>query len=280
MRRLLIREIEADAKQYGDDRRTLIEAAGRAVLEVRVADEPVTVIVSRQGWLRARQGHGHEAAQFGFKAGDACYGVFECRSTDTLIAIGSNGRVYSVAVSALPSARGDGAPVTSMIDLEPGSRIDHMFASASQTRWLLSTRLGFGFSARVSDMTSQKRGGKQFVTLEQGDALLRPVPLFDQALHVAFLSRKLRLLVIEVGEIKRLAAGGRGTTLMGIDPPDVLEQVVPITTAGLRASGTYRNRQAQDILAGDSLAPYLSKRARKGRQLAVRVKEPVLSPVL
>ena len=280
LRRLLIREIEADAKQYGDDRRTLIEAAGRAVLEVRVADEPVTVIVSRQGWLRARQGHGHDAAQFGFKAGDACYGVFECRSTDTLIAIGSNGRVYSVAVSALPSARGDGAPVTSMIDLEPGSRIDHMFASASQTRWLLSTRLGFGFSARVSDMTSQKRGGKQFVTLEQGDALLRPVPLFDQALHVAFLSRKLRLLVIEVGEIKSLAAGGRGTTLMGIDPPDVLEQVVPITTAGLRASGTYRNRQAQDILAGDSLAPYLSKRARKGRQLAVRVKEPVLSPVL
>ena len=280
LRRLVIREIEADAKQYGDDRRTLIEVADRAILEVRVTDEPVTVIVSRQGWLRSRQGHGHDAAQFGFKAGDACYGVFECRSTDTLIAAGSNGRVYSVAVSALPSARGDGAPVTSMIDLEPGSRIDHMFAAASQTRWLLSTRMGFGFSARVSDMTSQKRGGKQFVTLEQGDTLLRPVPLFEQARHVAFLSRKLRLLVIEAGEIKSLASGGRGTTLMGIDPPDVLEQVVPITVAGLRASGIYRNKQAEDILAGESLAPYLSKRARKGRQLAVRVKEPVLSPVL
>ena len=118
------------------------------------------------------------------------------------------------------------------------------------------------------------------MTLEQGDALLRPVPLFEQARHVAFLSRKLRLLVIEAGEIKGLAAGGRGTTLMGIDPPDVLEQVVPITVAGLRASGIYRNKQAEDILAGESLAPYLSKRARKGRQLAVRVKEPVLSPVL
>ena len=280
LRRLVIREIEADSKQYGDDRRTLIEVADRAVLEVRVTDEPVTVIVSRQGWLRSRQGHGHDAAQFGFKAGDSCYGVFECRSTDTLIAAGSNGRVYSVAVSALPSARGDGAPVTSMIDLEPGSRVDHMFAAASQSRWLLSTRMGFGFSARVSDMTSQKRGGKQFVTLEQGDALLRPVPLFEQARHVAFLSRKLRLLVIEAGEIKSLAAGGRGTTLMGIDPPDVLEQVVPIAEAGLRASGIYRNKQAEDILAGESLAPYLSKRARKGRQLAVRVKEPVLSPVL
>ncbi len=280
LRRLVIREIEADSKQYGDDRRTLIEVADRAVLEVRVTDEPVTVIVSRQGWLRSRQGHGHDATQFGFKAGDACYGVFECRSTDTLVAVGSNGRVYSVAVSVLPSARGDGAPVTSMIDLEPGSRVDHMFAAALQTRWLLSTRMGFGFSARVSDMAGQKRGGKQFVTLEQGDALLRPVPLFEQARHVAFLSHKLRLLVIEAVEIKSLAAGGRGTTLMGIDPPDVLEQVVPITVAGLRASGIYRNKQAEDILAGVSLAPYLSKRARKGRQLAVRVKEPVLSPVL
>ena len=202
LRRLVIREIEADSKQYGDDRRTLIEVADRAVLEVRVTDEPVTVIVSRQGWLRSRQGHGHDAAQFGFKAGDSCYGVFECRSTDTLIAAGSNGRVYSVAVSVLPSARGDGAPVTSMIDLEPGSRVDHMFAAALQTRWLLSTRMGFGFSARVSDMAGQKRGGKQFVTLEQGDALLRPVPLFEQARHVAFLSHKLRLLVIEAVEIK------------------------------------------------------------------------------
>lgn len=280
LRKLVVREIEADAKQYGDDRRTLIEVADRAVLEVRVADEPVTVIVSRQGWLRARQGHGHDVEQFGYKSGDACYGVFECRSTDALIAVGSNGRVYCVAVCALPSARGDGAPVTSMIDLEPGTRVDHMFAAASQTRWLLSTRMGFGFSTRVADMTSQKRGGKQFVTLEQGDTLLRPVPLYDQALHVAFLTRKLRLLVIETAEIRSLAAGGRGTTLMGIDPPDVLEQVVPITHAGLRASGIYRNKPTDDILAGETLAPYLSKRARKGRQLVVRVKEPILSPVL
>ncbi len=106
------------------------------------------------------------------------------------------------------------------------------------------------------------------------------MPLYEQAGHVAFLTHKLRLLVIEAGEIRSLAAGGRGTTLMGIDPPDVLEQVVPITTAGLRASGIYRNKPTDDILAGEALAPYLSKRARKGRQLAVRVKEPTLSPVL
>src|SRR6185312_871423 len=103
-RRLMIREIEADAKQYGDDRRTLIETAERAVLETQVVDEPVTVVVSQKGWLRVRQGHGHDPAQFGFKAGDGLYGTLECRSTQELIALSDTGRSYSVAVSALPSA--------------------------------------------------------------------------------------------------------------------------------------------------------------------------------
>src|SRR5690606_19576889 len=106
-KRLMIREIEADAKQYGDDRRTLIEPAERAVLEAQVVDEPVTVVVSQKGWLRARQGHGHDPAQFGFKTGDALYDAIECRSTHELMALSSTGRSYSIAVASLPSARGD-----------------------------------------------------------------------------------------------------------------------------------------------------------------------------
>src|SRR5690606_7814831 len=92
-KRLMIKEIEADAKQYGDGRRTLIQVAERAVLENRVVDEPVTVVISEKGWLRSRQGHGHEAAQFSFKAGDGLYDTIECRSTDDLVAIADNGRV-------------------------------------------------------------------------------------------------------------------------------------------------------------------------------------------
>ena len=280
LKRLIVKEIEADAKQYGDDRRTLIKTAERAVIEVKVVDEPITVIVSEKGWLRGRQGHGHDATQFTFKAGDDCYGVFECRSTDTLIAFGDNGRVYSVAVSSLPSARGDGAPITSMIDLTPGSRIEHMIAAAPESRWLLSTRQGFGFSTRISDMTSRQRAGKQFVTIEDKDALLRPVPMFDQAKHVAFLTARERMLVIPVDEIKSLAGGGRGTILMGIDAPDTLAQTVPLTVAGLRVTGMYRNKQVEDILFGTELAGYISKRARKGKLLSVGSKQPILSPVL
>ena len=280
LKRLVVREIEADAKQYGDERRTLIQAAERAVVENRVVDEPVTVVVSQKGWLRARQGHGHDVGQFGFKQGDALYGAFECRTTDTLIAVGDNGRVYSVAVAGLPSARGDGQPVTTMIDLEPGTRIVHSIAAAADTRWLLATQRGFGFATRLGDMVSRQRGGKQFITLEQGDALLRPVPLFEGARQLALLSAKGKFLVFGLDEVKTLAGGGRGTILIGLDAADKLAQTVPVGPAGLRAAGIYRNKPTEDILAGAALEAYVGKRARKGRALDVRPKQPVLSPVL
>ncbi|ARP87219.1 DNA topoisomerase IV subunit A [Bordetella genomosp. 9] len=280
LKRLIVREIEADAKQYGDERRTLIEEAERAVLETRVVDEPVTVIVSQKGWLRARQGHGHDATQFGFKQGDDLYGAFECRTTDTLIALGDNGRAYSVAVASLPSARGDGQPITTMIDLASGTRIVHMIAASADTRWLFATQRGYGFIARLADMATRQRGGKQFVTLEEGDALLRPVPVFEGAQQLALLSSKGKFLVFGLDEVKVLSGGGRGTTLMGLDGNDALSQVVPIGAGGLRATGIYRNKTVEDILKPADLGAYVGKRARKGRQLDVRPKQPVLSPVL
>src|SRR5471030_810898 len=95
MKRAIIKEIEADTKQFGDARRTLIEEAQKAVAEQKVVDEPVTVIISEKGWIRARTGIGHDPAQFTFKAGDTLYGAFECRTVDTLLAFGSNGKIYS-----------------------------------------------------------------------------------------------------------------------------------------------------------------------------------------
>ncbi|MYZ45977.1 DNA topoisomerase IV subunit A [Schauerella aestuarii] len=280
LKRTIVREIEADAKAFGDDRRTLIETAERAVLETKVIDEPVTVVVSQKGWLRARQGHGHDASQFTFKQGDDMYGAFECRTTDTMIAIGDNGRAYSVPVAALPSARGDGQPVTTMIDLEPHRRIVHMLVAGTESRWLLSTQKGFGFVAKLGDMMSRQRAGKQFVSLEEGDVLLRPVPVFEGADRLALLSAKGKFLLVELAEIKVMTGGGKGTTLMGLDGNDTLSQVVPVGPKGLRVVGIYRNKEVEDILGNKELIIYMGKRARKGRQLDVRPKSPLLSPVL
>jgi topoisomerase-4 subunit A len=274
----MIKEIESDAKTYGDDRRTLIEAAERAVMEVKVVEEPVTVIISQKGWLRSRQGHGHDASQFGFKTGDSLYGAIECLSTDDLVAFSDRGRVYTVAVSSLPSARGDGQPVTSMIELEPGAHIVHMVAGDAARRFVLGTRSGYGFIATLGDLTTRQRSGKQFLTLDKGDVMLRPLPLRDQDSQLAMMARKGRFLVVELAELKKLSGGGRGTILMGLDSGDALDQWVSVGPQGLEVHGIYRNKQTVITLDAQALAEYVGKRARKGKLLDVKVKGARLHP--
>ncbi|NYT61350.1 DNA topoisomerase IV subunit A [Alcaligenaceae bacterium] len=278
-KRLMIREIEADAKQYGDDRRTLIETAERAVLENRVVEEPVTVIISQKGWLRSRQGHGHDASQFNFKAGDGLYDAIECMSTDDLVAFSSIGRVYTVAVASLPSARGDGQPLTAMVEVESGSRITHMVAGPASQRYVLGTQAGYGFIASLKDLTTRQRAGKQFVTLDKGDIMLKPVLLRGTDRYLALLAKKGRFLVVDIAEVKKLSGGGRGTILMSLDAGDVLEQWVAVGPAGIRAAGIYRNKETEQDLDLGALAEYMGKRARKGKVLSVKVKQPTLSPV-
>ena len=174
LRRLMVKEIEADAKQFADARRTLIQAEKKAVAEVKVLDEPVTVVVSQKGWVRTRQGHGHEAGSFAFKAGDGLYGTFECRTVDQLIVFGSNGRVYSVPVASLPGGRGDGQPVTTLIELEAGTQLLHYFAGPPQAQLLLASSGGYGFLAQVENLVSRQKGGKAFVTLGEGETLCAP----------------------------------------------------------------------------------------------------------
>ena len=276
LRRLMIKEIEADAKTYGDPRRTLIEPAERAVLEVKVADEPVTVIVSQKGWVRTRQGHGHDASQFNFKTGDGLYGTFECRSTDDLVVLGSNGRTYSVSVTDLPSARGDGSPVTAFVDLEPGTQVAHFVASDAKQLWLLTTTRGFGFKAPASAMATRQKAGKQFVNVEAEERLLRPVRLDPSHQHIALMSGRQRLAVIESDEVKKLTGGGKGTILLALDASDQLQQVSAVGEQGLTISGSYRNQVRTDVLTGSGLADYFSKRARKGKLLQTRLKNPEL----
>ncbi len=277
-KRMMIREIEADAKQYGDDRRTLIETAERAVLETQVVDEPVTVVVSQKGWLRARQGHGHDPAQFGFKTGDSLYDAIECRSTQELMALSSTGRSYSVAVASLPSARGDGQPVTSMIGLEPGSRIVHMLAGEPDRRVLLGVASGYGFLARIGDLSTRQHAGKQFITLDKGDTLLKPLLLRPDDTAVALLSRKGKFLVVALDELKTLASGGRGTILMGLDEDDRIAQWAGVGASGVVLRGVYRARDTELVLTPEELAQYAGRRARKGRLLDVKIKQPSLWP--
>jgi topoisomerase-4 subunit A len=280
MKKLVIKEIEGDAKQYGDARRTLIEEAERAVVEQKVIDEPVTVVVSQKGWVRARGGHGHDPAQFTFKAGDGLYGASECRTVDTLFAFGSNGRVYSVAVSALPGARGDGVPVTTLIELAAGTHLLHYFAGPADTQLMLSTTAGYGFSAKAGDMVSRIKAGKAFVTIDNGDEPLAPRVIDAKASAIACLSQKGRLLVFGLDEIKSLSGGGRGVILMELEKGEKLLAVQPISQRGVIVNGAGRGGKPQELqLSASALAPHIGKRARKGKALESRIKAAGLSAV-
>ncbi|MFC0131268.1 DNA topoisomerase IV subunit A [Massilia eurypsychrophila] len=273
MKRVIIREIEADAKAFGDVRRTLIEEAQRAVSEQKVIDEPVTVIVSEKGWVRARTGIGHDAAQFTFKAGDAMYAAFECRTVDTLLAFGDNGKVYSVPVAALPGARGDGVPITTLVDLSGGARILNYFAGSAQTQLVLASSGGYGFVSKAGDMVSRLKGGKSFLTLDAGEVPLPPRVVGDKATAIACLSEKGRVLVFGMNEMKVLTNGGRGVILMHLEPKEKLLAVQPITQKGVNVIGTWAGSKPRVVeLFASSLEPHFGKRALKGKALVQKVK--------
>ncbi|MGX7002530.1 DNA topoisomerase IV subunit A [Caballeronia sp. KNU42] len=280
MKRLLIKEIEADAKQYGDDRRTLIQPEKRATFEARVVDEPVTVVVSQKGWVRALKGHGLDPASFQFKAGDGIYAAFQARTPDMLIAWGSNGRVYSVPVAILPGGRGDGVPVTSLIELESGSHLLHYFAASVDQPLLLASSNGFGFMAKLGDMVSRVKAGKSFMTIDEGAAPLTPMPVLPGATRIVCLSSNGRLLVFDIDEMKTLSGGGRGVILMALDPKETLRQALAIDARGLVLIGTGRGGKARDEkLAGAALEAHVGKRARKGRAPESTIKVTELRPV-
>jgi len=272
LRRTVIKEIEADAKQFGDARRTLIQEEKRTVVEVRVVDEPVTVVASLKGWVRSLKGHEIDAATLGFKAGDGLYGAFPCRSVDTLVVLGSNGRVYSVPVSTLPGGRGDGAPVTTMIELEAGTQAAHFVAGPAEQVLLLAHTGGFGLLARIGDLTSRQRGGKAFLSLEAGEHLLPPVPVATTHAQVACLAMGGRLLVFGIDELKLQSNGGRGLTLMDVDAKDPLVSVATFAQV-LRVLGSGRGGKAkEEDLKGAALEVHVGRRARKGRKAEGSIK--------
>ena len=277
LKRLMVKEIELDAKQFADPRRTLIQADKKAVLEVRVLDEPVTVVVSSKGWIRARTGHGHEQSGFAFKEGDSLYGTFECRTTDTLLVFGSAskgaGRVYSVAVSLLPNARGDGQPVTSLIELESGTHPVHYFAGSPNAILLLSSSGGYGFLASVAVMTSRPKAGKSFISCAEGESICEPshvmgtsgsLPL-SPATHVACASTAGRILTFDISELKQMAGGGRGLMLIDLDAKDTLAGAAAYTRS-VRITGTGRGgKTREETLEIRTLNNAKAVRARKGK---------------
>ncbi len=272
MTRAIIKEIEGDAKTHGDARRTLIEedassSSNRGDLKTSIPDEPVTVILSKAGWLRSRQGHGIAAESINYKTGDEGFAIFETRTTWPLIILDTNGRAYTIPVASIPGGKGDGVPLTTLIDLQDNGKRAQALSASPEAQYLFANTGGYGFVARVSDLASRIKAGKAFMTLEPGETPLPPVAVPQaNATHFWAASSNGRLLMFDASEIKVLAKG-RGVILQSLETQQTLLACGYCNGETLTLTCRERNKIAPYTLKGDDLAKHLGQRARKGAPL-------------
>jgi topoisomerase-4 subunit A len=278
MRRRVAREIDDDIKAYGDDRRTLIEQSERAALTTQVVDEPITVMISNKYWVRTRLGHDLDLSGISFKEGDGLRATFECRSIDHCIVICSDGRVCSIPVSGLPGGRGDGVPLTTLIELTAGAKIVQVLCGAIEQNVLLATSASYGFICRIADMIVRNKAGKQFITIENNAQMLAPV-LFtptEQSWVIAA-SRSGWLLAFPLTELKRLVGGGKGLIVMGLEENDALASVMVTTKSKITVMTQSATGHEQAIrLSEADLQVHFGKRARMGKKLSLKTTSTVL----
>jgi topoisomerase-4 subunit A len=280
---VVVKELEQDAKKYGDDRRTTIESADRAVIERSVVEEPVTVILSRRGWIRARNGHGLGMGAVSFKDGDERFCELECKTTDQAVLLGQSGKAYTITVAALPSGRGDGVPVNTLIasDSDPMVWIG---TGAGDTLHLLTTTAGNGFLCRLDDMVTRLKAGKEFMNVPAG-GLVRPAqrlwtaaaaPANVAKLYLAALSSDGRLLLFPLSEVPTRGNGGVGVQLLALPDGVTLDSVAVTDGKTLDVAGERRGREVVDTLDAAVLKEHVGKRAQRGRLLEARIKTPRL----
>lgn len=271
---LVAKEIAQDAAEFGDDRRTLIEEASRAEMAQTVVDEPVTVVISQKGYVRCRTGHGHDASVMTYKMGDAFAVSFECRTTDQMVAVSNTGRVYTLAVSDLPSARGDGLPVNSFIDLEKGASIVGYCVAKPEDRVVLATSDAMGFICQFKDLFARVRAGKNFIKVSDKETKILPPQVVapDQTL-LACLSEQGRLLIYDINEVRTLPGGGKGVSLMDLNLTESLLVAKPIDAEGVLVTGIGRGGKDREYAVKKAILEYhMGHRARKGKQLDIRWK--------
>jgi topoisomerase-4 subunit A len=219
LHRLVRDEIVADAEKYGDARRSrLVErAAAQAIAATEImASEPVTVVLSRSGWVRAAKGHDIDARALSYKTGDEYHAAARGRSTQLAVFLDSTGRAYSLPAHTLPTARGQGEPLSGRLDPPDGATFPGVLIGEPADRWVLASGAGYGFVVQLGELHSRNRSGKAILKVPDGSMVLAPaqVPAGEQVLLAAVNSDG-RLLAFPVADLPELPRG-KGNKIFGI----------------------------------------------------------------
>jgi topoisomerase-4 subunit A len=219
LKKLIKSEILEDAEAYGDSRRTAIverEAAQALDEALLVASEPVTVVLSERGFARAAKGHDIDPLSMSYKAGDAFLAAAQGRSNQLAMFIDSTGRVYSVMAHTLPSARGQGEPLSSRFNSPDGAEFCGTMIGDPSSKCVLASDAGYGFVATLEDLVSRNKAGKAILRIPASGKALVPAPVpADTECLIAAVSSIGRLLLFELEELPELAKG-KGNKLINI----------------------------------------------------------------
>ena len=273
LKNLVRKELIEDAEKYGDARRSklVVREEAKAMREEEILPtEPLTIILSQQGWIRAAKGHDIDASALNYKAGDTLKTTAQGKSNQLLVVIDSKGRCYSLPAHKLPSARGQGEPLTSRLSPEPGATFESILIGEPSQQYLFASDAGYGFIGKLEDCYSKNKSGKTLLSLPKGSKVLPPQPInnIDNEYIVAATNEG-RLLLFPLGFMPILARG-KGNKIINISAAKAAkheEFISTITTIKEGSSLVLISGKRKMTLSFADLAAYQGERGRRGNKL-------------
>ncbi|MDF2819214.1 MAG: topoisomerase subunit [Stenotrophomonas rhizophila] len=271
LRKLIRDELVADAKKFGDARRSPLvqRGAAQAIDETElVPSEPMTVVLSEKGWIRAAKGHDMDPSTLSYRDGDALLGSVRARSTQQVAFLDSEGRAYSTLVHTLPSARGNGEPLTGRFSPAPGSAFMTLASGENATRFVLASTHGYGFVTRFENLTGRNKAGKAMLNLTSGSKVLTPsVVANPDTDRIVAVTSSGNLLAIPASDLPELDKG-KGNKIIEIPKAKLAtERVVAVVAVGPGNTLLVRSGQRTMNLSYKDLEAYLGSRASRGHLL-------------
>ncbi len=272
LKKLLRDELQQIADEFGDARRSPLVQRGEAKAfseEDLLSADPVTVVLSESGWIRAAKGHDIDPTSLSYKSGDAFKFAARGKSNQSVVVLDSTGRSYTVAAHSLPSARGQGEPLTGRISPPSGATFEGLLMGAESQKILLASDAGYGFVATLGDLEARNKGGKAVLTLPQGSRVCAPTPVPEGEAFVVAASNDGRLLVFPLAELPQMARG-KGNKIIGITGARVAaREEYMVGVAVMAAKQTLRVFSGKRYLnlAFAELEHYRGERGRRGNKL-------------
>ncbi|WP_339884375.1 DNA topoisomerase IV subunit A [Vreelandella maris] len=271
---LIEKEIRAAGKEHGDERRSpLVERAeSKALSEVELLGaDPITVVLSDKGWIRAAKGHDIDPEGLSYKAGDSFQLAAKGKTNQPLVLLDDTGRAYTLSAHNLPSARGQGEPVTGRANVAAGAKMAGLMFAPPERRFVLATDGGYGFVARLDTLTGKNKAGKAVLSLPKGCNVMAPVevPEGDEELWVASVSNEGRLLLFPLDQLPEMSKG-KGNKMLDIPGPRAArreEFVTGIVVLAASDALLIHSGKRKLTLKADDLAYYRGERGRRGSKL-------------